>query len=108
MLASQPNSRHEKVARESITGGSAETDQRGQANTMTAAARPSITSTDAATMAKFEGDTGDEHAEREDENQYPRGFTFVLLTIGLMAVVLVVAIDNYIIGAFEICSCLRW
>lgn len=108
MLASQPNSHHEKVERESVTGGSAETSQRGQANTMTAATMPSITSTYAATMAKFEGNTGDDHAEREDENQYPRGFTFVLLTIGLMAVVLVVAIDNYIIGAFETWSCLRW
>ena len=34
---------------------------------------------------------------REEEDNYPHGITFVLLTIGLMAVVLVLALDNYII-----------
>ena len=33
----------------------------------------------------------------ESEQEYPSGITFVLLTIGLMAVVLVLALDNYII-----------
>ena len=36
-------------------------------------------------------------AAREEEDSYPHGITFVLLTIGLMAVVLVLALDNYII-----------
>ena len=31
-----------------------------------------------------------------EENDYPYGITFMLLTIGLMAVVLVLALDNYI------------
>lgn len=35
--------------------------------------------------------------EDDPEDEYPRGLPFVLLTIGLMAVVLVVALDNYII-----------
>lgn len=48
------------------------------------------------------GKTGTEkRPENEDGNQYPDGFKFVVLTIGLMAVVLVVALDNYIIGLFE-------
>lgn len=34
---------------------------------------------------------------REEEDSYPHGITFVLLTVGLMAVVLVLALDNYII-----------
>ena len=33
----------------------------------------------------------------ESEQEYPSGISFVLLTIGLMAVVLVLALDNYII-----------
>lgn len=32
---------------------------------------------------------------------FPRGWTFVLLTVGLMAVVLVLGLDNYIIGIIE-------
>lgn len=35
-------------------------------------------------------------AEVGNRPQYPRGFKFALLTIGLMAVVLVIALDNYI------------
>ena len=33
----------------------------------------------------------------ECETEYPSGISFMLLTIGLMAVVLVLALDNYII-----------
>ncbi len=33
----------------------------------------------------------------EEKQEYPHGTTFVLLTVGLMAVVLVLALDNYII-----------
>ena len=36
------------------------------------------------------------------ENEYPRGLTFILLTVGLMVVVLVLALDNYIIGMPEL------
>lgn len=36
-------------------------------------------------------------ASRQDED-YPRGLTFILVTIGLMFVVLILALDNYIIG----------
>ena len=35
----------------------------------------------------------------KEEDEYPRGFTFLLLTVGLMVVVLVLALDNYIIGS---------
>lgn len=38
---------------------------------------------------------------REIEKEYPRGISFILLTVGLMAVVLVLALDNYIITEFE-------
>ena len=50
----------------------------------------------ASTKAEFEGNTELEVASNE-EDDYPRGITFVLLTTGLMAVVLVLALDNYII-----------
>lgn len=33
----------------------------------------------------------------DEETAYPNGVTFLLLTVGLMAVVLVLALDNYII-----------
>lgn len=36
----------------------------------------------------------------EIEKEYPSGISFILLTIGLMAVVLVVALDNFIICGF--------
>ena len=49
----------------------------------------------ASTKAEFEGNTDSEVASNEDD--YPHGITFVLLTTGLMAVVLVLALDNYII-----------
>ena len=48
------------------------------------------------TKADFEGSAELEPAS-DEEDGYPRGITFVLLTIGLMAVVLVLALDNYII-----------
>lgn len=41
-------------------------------------------------------ENGYEHAS--EETKYPRGLPFFLLSIGLMAVVLQVALDNYIIG----------
>jgi hypothetical protein len=34
------------------------------------------------------------------EQAYPRGLMFLILTIGLMAVILIVALDNYIICVF--------
>lgn len=37
----------------------------------------------------------------ESEKEYPSGVSFILLTVGLMAVVLVLALDNYIISEFE-------
>ncbi|KAL2057894.1 hypothetical protein ABVK25_001511 [Lepraria finkii] len=40
----------------------------------------------------------DEDAISMEEDEYPRGFTFLLLTVGLMVVVLVLALDNYIIA----------
>ena len=48
------------------------------------------------TEADFEGNIELEFGS-DEENVYPRGVTFVLLTTGLMAVVLVLALDNYII-----------
>lgn len=55
------------------------------------------------TVDKQIGKTGTEKrpSGNEDGNQYPHGFTFVVLTIGLMAVVLVVGLDNYIVGLFD-------
>ena len=50
----------------------------------------------ASTKADFEGNVELEFAS-DEEDGYPRGITFVLLTIGLMAIVLVLALDNYII-----------
>ena len=53
-------------------------------------------STDVDPPSNFE----DVEAEVEDENIFLDGFSFVVLTIGLMAVVLILALDNYIIGLF--------
>ena len=36
--------------------------------------------------------------EHDDESEYPRGFHFLTLTLGVMAFVLMVALDNYILG----------
>ena len=41
---------------------------------------------------------GDSLDVKEDEVQYPSGIRLLFLTFGLMAVVLIVALDNYIIG----------
>ena len=38
---------------------------------------------------------------RKIEKEYLRGISFILLTVGLMAVVLVLALDDYIISGFE-------
>lgn len=40
----------------------------------------------------------------EEDDIYPDGLTFILLTVGLMVVVLVLALDNYIIGDFRFAS----
>lgn len=40
----------------------------------------------------------EDHSPQNDDCEYPRGVRFAFLTIGLMAVVLMVALDNYIIG----------
>lgn len=37
----------------------------------------------------------------ESEEEYPSGISFILLTVGLMAVVLVLALDNYIICEYQ-------
>ena len=34
--------------------------------------------------------------------KYPHGLAFFMLTVGLMAVVLIIALDNYIIGLLSI------
>jgi hypothetical protein len=36
----------------------------------------------------------------EEEIEYPRGFTFMLLTVDLMAIIPMLASDNYIIGSY--------
>lgn len=41
---------------------------------------------------------------KDDEVQYPSGIRLIFLTIGLMAVVLIVALDNYILGLLSITS----
>ena len=100
-----PHSEEEEVTPDSIGLNMAEENGGEQANKMTAAAMSTGTSTDTATETKLNGDAEKQQAEQEDEAEneghYPRGSTLAVLTIGLMAVVLVVAMDNYIIGAFE-------
>lgn len=44
---------------------------------------------------------------KEDEDRYPSGIRLLFLTLGLMAVVLMVALDNYILGLLPIISLLR-
>lgn len=44
--------------------------------------------------------SGSNYEKLESEVEYPSGISFTLLTIGLMAVVLVLALDNYIICQF--------
>lgn len=46
-----------------------------------------------------EKNSGDDTLEtQEDDSRYPSGIRLVFLTSGLMAVVLMVALDNYILG----------
>jgi hypothetical protein len=40
--------------------------------------------------------------KKDDEDQYPTGIRLLLMTFGLMAVVLMVALDNYILGSLYI------
>ena len=42
--------------------------------------------------------------DKEDEDKYPSGIRLVFLTSGLMAVTLMVALDNYILGLLPITS----
>ena len=63
---------------------------------VTAYSTSAIPRNKASTKANFEGNTELDFAS-DEEAGYPRGITFVLLTTGLMAVVLVLALDNYII-----------
>lgn len=63
---------------------------------MTADSTSTTPTNKASSKAGFEGNTELEVASNE-EDDYPRGITFVLLTTGLMAVVLVLALDNYIL-----------
>ena len=37
----------------------------------------------------------------EEDMQYPKGMSLFMLTLGMMAVVLMVALDNYILGPFH-------
>lgn len=39
-----------------------------------------------------------EESELEDGDLHPRGFVLAILTVGLMAAVFMVALDNYILG----------
>lgn len=66
---------------------------------MVATARPGIFHS--ATKSTLEGGIQGEDDKQEDENKYPHGFSLVLLTIGLMAVVLILGLDNYIISLFK-------
>ena len=65
-------------------------------NVMTAVSTSTTPRNKESTEAKIEGNAELEPAS-DEEDGYPRGITFVLLTTGLMAVVLVLALDNYII-----------
>ena len=65
-------------------------------NIVTADSTPATPRNKASTKANFEDNTELDFAS-DEEAGYPRGITFVLLTTGLMAVVLVLALDNYII-----------
>ena len=49
---------------------------------------------------------GDSLGVKEDRVQYPTGIRLLFLTFGLMAVVLMVALDNYILGLLPITSLL--
>ena len=49
---------------------------------------------------------GDSLDVKEDKVQYPTGIRLLFLTFGLMAVVLMVALDNYILGLLSITSLL--
>lgn len=51
--------------------------------------------------------SGDDSLDfKEDEVQYPSGTRLLFLTFGLMATVLMVALDNYILGLQSITSLL--
>ena len=58
-------------------------------------------SPDEALMSKEKGN-GDipiqESRIEGEEPQYPQGYNLIFLSLGMMAVVLMVAIDNYILG----------
>lgn len=62
-----------------------------------------VSSTQDVPHKSSEGDSPD---VPEDEVQYPSGVRLLLLTFGLMAVVLMVALDNYILGLRSITSLL--
>lgn len=68
---------------------------------MTARPLQDVSSIDNLPSSNLKGEIEKGNAEQEIGNQYPQGITFVLLTIGLMAVVLVLGLDNYIIGKFS-------
>ena len=65
-------------------------------NIVTADFTSTIPRNNASAKTSFEGNTELELTSDEGDD-YPHGITFVLLTTGLMAVVLVLALDNYII-----------
>lgn len=107
-MSSQHDPHQDRMKYDFLSVNTQEKSSPEQGDKMTAATMPTATLNDTATEAKLEGDIKEQDAEPEDDQaQYPRGVTFVLLTIGLMAVVLVVAMDNYIIGAFGTVSCLQ-
>ena len=75
---------------------------------MAATALQDVSSMNDATKSNVEREIEKSDVGQEIENQYPHGFTFVLLTIGLMAVVLVLGLDNYIIGKFFLIASIKF
>lgn len=98
MPPAQPDPSYELPALETANFSISETKQ-SQLATTKAAAAASIPTKDAQVPVRNECNDERAHLEQGAEDHYPGGLTFMLLTIGLMAVVLVVALDNYIIGS---------
>ncbi|KAF4635277.1 hypothetical protein G7Y89_g2825 [Cudoniella acicularis] len=57
-----------------------------------------IESTSRPTQVGSESDIEDGNGDAQLEHEYPQGWRFVFMSIGIMAAVLVVALDNYIIS----------
>lgn len=98
MPPSHTDPSYELPSLNTANGSTSETKQ-WELTTTTATSAPSIPPGDAHVPARSGSNDGRAHLKHVPEDHYPSGLTFVLLTIGLMAVVLVVALDNYIIGS---------